>query len=131
MAPASEMPHPGRVLVVDDQEHLCWVLARLLHERGHEVRTASTGAQALRVAAGFPCQVAIVDYRLPDASGLALLAALRASTPHLRGILMTSYGGAALRAEAEAGGVPCFDKPFVNARLVDAVELALAEWEAA
>jgi DNA-binding NtrC family response regulator len=131
MAPGSDVAHAGRVLVVDDQEHLCWVLSRLLRERGHVVHTASTGAQALRVAEAFPCQVAIVDYRLPDTSGLTLLARLQSGTPRMRGILMTSYGGAALRREASAAGLACFDKPFVNAHLVEAVETALAAWEAA
>ncbi len=131
MAPRSDDGAPGRVLVVDDQEHLCWVLSRLLRDRGLAVHTASTGAQALRVAQAFPCQVAVVDYRLPDTSGLTLLSRLQAGTPRLRGILMTSYAGDELRREVSAAGLACFDKPFVNAQLVEAVESALAAWEAA
>jgi DNA-binding NtrC family response regulator len=117
---------------VDDQENLCWVLSRVLSERGHEVRTALSGAQALRVAAGFDCQVAIVDFRLPDTTGMALIAQLRSRFPHLRAILMTSYGSAALRAEVRQGGLfAYFDKPFVNSQMVDAVEAALLAREPA
>ena len=120
----------GRILVVDDQENLCWVLSRVLSERGHEVRTALCGAQALRVAAGFDCQVAIVDYRLPDTTGMALIAQLRSRLPHLRAILMTSYGSAALRAEVRQGGLfAYFDKPFVNTRMTETVETAILEAE--
>jgi len=116
----------GRILVVDDQEDLCWVLNRFLTMRGHVVRTALTGAQALRVASVFDCQVAIVDYRLPDASGVALLARLKSVRPGLRAIFMTSFGSAALRDEVrDAGFFAYFDKPFVNARVIDAVEAAL------
>jgi DNA-binding NtrC family response regulator len=128
----SDIPAPGRVLVVDDQENLCWVVSRLLSERGHVVRTALGGAQALRVASTFEFEVAIVDYRLPDTSGLALLAQLRAGRPALRAILMTSFGSAALRDEVRTGGLfAYFDKPFVNSQMVDAVEAALLAREPA
>jgi DNA-binding NtrC family response regulator len=117
---------------VDDQENLCWVVSRLLSERGHVVRTALGGAQALRVASTFEFEVAVVDYRLPDTSGLVLVAQLRASRPGLRAILMTSFGSAALRDEVRTGGLfAYFDKPFVNSQMVDAVEAALLAREPA
>lgn len=126
MSSASDRSSPGRILVVDDQENLCWVLRRLLTERGHEVRTASNGAQALAVAAAFDLQVAVVDFRLPDGSGMALVARLRALRPGLNAILMTSYGSAALREEVRVGGFAAYlDKPFVNGQMIDAVEAAL------
>lgn len=126
MSSGSDRSPPGRILVVDDQENLCWVLRRLLTERGHEVRTASTAAQALAVAAAFDPQVAVVDYRLPDGSGTALVGRLRALRPGLNAILMTSYGSAALREEVRLGGFAAYlDKPFVNGQMIDAVEAAL------
>ena len=118
----------GRILVVDDQENLCWVLARILSERGHVVRTAQSGALALRAAAGFDCQLAIVDYRLPDTTGMALIALLREGQPHLRAILMTSHGSEALREEVRASGLfGYFDKPFSNRRMIESVESAILE----
>lgn len=117
---------------MDDQENLCWVVSRLLSERGHVVRTALNGAQALRTASAFDFEVAIVDYRLPDTSGLALIEQLRVGHPGLRAILMTSYGSAALRDEVRTGGLfAYFDKPFVNSQMVDAVEAALLAREPA
>ncbi len=128
MSSRTEGSLAGRILVVDDQENLCWVLSRILSERGHVVRTALNVAQALRVAAVFDCQVAIVDYRLPDGSGTALIERLRARFPGLRAILMTSYGSAALRDEVRSLALHAYlDKPFVNAQVVDSVEAALLE----
>ncbi len=125
---AEEAPPAGRILVVDDQENLCWVLARILSERGHVVRTAASGSLAIRAAAGFDCQVAIVDYRLPDTNGTALIARLRADAPRLRAILMTSYGSEALREEVRASGLHgYFEKPFVNLRMIASVESAIRE----
>ena len=123
-----ERPAGGRILVVDDHENLCWVLERVLSERGHVVRTAQTGAQAIRVASDFDCQVAIVDYRLPDTTGIGLAALLKSRRPGLRAIFMTSYGSAALREEVMSGGFfAYFGKPFVNADLIAAVEAAILE----
>ena len=132
MSSTTENPLAGRVLVVDDQENLCWVLSRLLSERGHVVRTAVNGAQATRIAEVFEPQVAIVDFRLPDTSGTALIERLKQHHPGLRAILMTSYGSAALREEVRSGGFfAYFDKPFVNSQMIGSVEAALHEWEAA
>ena len=126
MNSTTDMAQPGRILVVDDQENLCWVLSRVLSERGHVVRTAQTSAQALRLASVFPCHVAIVDYRLPDGSGIALIGRLRAEVPGIRAILMTSYGSLALHEEIRSMALHAFfDKPFVNGQMVDSVEAAL------
>ena len=131
MNSTTDMAQPGRILVVDDQENLCWVLSRVLSERGHVVRTAQTSAQALRLASVFPCQVAIVDYRLPDGSGIDLIARLRAEVPGIRAILMTSYGSLALHEEIRSLALHAFfDKPFANGQMVDSVEAALLVWRA-
>lgn len=128
----NETPRAGRILVVDDQEDLCWVLARLLGERGHAVRTARSVAQALRVASAFDCEVAVVDYRLPDGTGLSLVERLRVDVPGLRAILMTSFGGSALREQVRALAFHAyFDKPFVNALMIASVEAALSARETA
>ena len=120
---------PGRVLVVVDQANMCWVLERLLLERGHCVCTAQNGAEALAAAdasgeLGF--HVAIVDYRLPDTDGLALIEALVSRLPRLLSILMTSYGTSALKHRVEDAGVCAYvTKPFNNHEMVRTVEMAV------
>jgi two-component system NtrC family response regulator len=119
------------VLVVDDQEHMCWVLDKLLSQRGHTVRTANTRAASLGVIPSFDCQVAVVDYRLPDANGISLIVELTARLPKLRAILMTSYGGKSIRQKAEAQPIfAYFDKPFDNDLMIRAVEAAVLAWQA-
>ena len=121
-----ECPLPGRVLVVDDQEDICWVLARLLSERSHVVRTAQSGVAALAAIATFDCQVAVVDYRLPDRDGCALIDEMTQRLPGLRAILMTSYGSASLREIVKQGrACAYFDKPFKNGAIIGAVEDAI------
>ncbi|MDD5309180.1 MAG: response regulator [Deltaproteobacteria bacterium] len=116
----------GRILVVDDQPDICWVLSKLLSERGHEVRTAQSGADALAALASFECQVAVVDYRLPDANGIELIPRMTERSPRLRAILMTSYGNALLRQGViDQDLFAYFDKPFNNELMIRTVEDAV------
>jgi two-component system response regulator HydG len=110
---------------------MCWVLSKLLSERGHEVRAAYTEASALKaLASGFECQVAIVDYRLPDSNGIALILEMRSRLPRLQSILMTSYGNACLRQLAMDEKLFAYlDKPFNNGLMIRTVEDALCAWE--
>lgn len=125
-----KMPN-GRILVVDDQENMCWVLSKLLSERGHVVRTAQSGARALKALDDFDCQVAIVDYRLPDSSGISLIIEMTSHLPSLRSILMTSYGSAAVRKHAmEENLFAYFDKPFKNDLMIETIEAGIRAWEA-
>jgi len=127
---AVEKMPTGRVLVVDDQENMCWVLSRLLLERGYVVRTAQNRARALKMLDDFDCQVAVVDYRLPDSNGIAVIVEMTSRLPRLRSILMTSYGGDALRNQAmEKGLFAYFDKPFNNDRMIETVEFGIRAWE--
>jgi len=121
-----EKPPAGRILVVDDQPNMCWVLSKLLTERGHEVRIAYSGLEALAAVASLSCQVAVVDFRLPDLDGLALIAKLRERSPDLLAILMTSYGSSSLRQRALGAELFAYlDKPFSNDLMISTIEDAV------
>jgi len=116
----------GRILVVDDQPDVCWVLSRILSERGHEVRTAESGAAALAALARLDCQVAVVDYRLPDSNGIDLILHMTERSPRLQAILMTSYGDALLCQQViDQDLFAYFDKPFSNELMIHTVEDAV------
>ncbi len=122
----SDNSRKGRILVVDDQVDMCWVLSRLLTVRGHEVRTAQSVSAALAEREGFECQVAVVDYRLPEGDGLGFIAEIRRRLPWICPILMTSYGDESLaRSVAKANLFAYFDKPFDNNRMIRTVEEAI------
>jgi DNA-binding NtrC family response regulator len=125
-----EQQPAGRILVVDDQPNMCWVLSKLLSERGHEVRTAHDASGALAALVDFDCQVAVVDYRLPDLGGIALINKMRERLPGLRAILMTSYGSASLRQRAMDEKLFAYlDKPFNNDIMICTTEDG-ARWQA-
>jgi DNA-binding NtrC family response regulator len=79
-----------RLLLVDDDDANTLTLSALLEETGFDVRTATSCAQARRCLAGErPFAVILVDGRLPDGTGGALLPEIRAADPNAWVILYT------------------------------------------
>ena len=66
-----------RVLVVDDEPQLLRALRINLSARSYDVRTASTGREALKVAADAPPDIVILDLGLPDLDGREVISGLR------------------------------------------------------
>ena len=88
-----------RILLVDDNRDSADSLAMLLELKGHEVRIAYEGAQALQVAPRFAPHLAVIDIAMPKMDGYATLAALR-EMPALAGTMfaaMTGFGHASDR----------------------------------
>jgi two-component system response regulator RegA len=103
---------PLRILVTDDDTPYRSRLCRALRDRGHEVDEAATCAEALNTAARFAPDHAVLDLRLPDGTGLELLAGLLGAHPNLRCVVLTGYGSIATAVEAvRAGAVDYLSKP--------------------
>jgi two-component system, response regulator RegA len=89
-----------RLLIVEDDDVLRGRLARAFRERGFEVRETADAAVAARQARGEPPSHALVDLRLPDASGLAVVRALIAADRAMAVVVLTGYGSIATALEA-------------------------------
>ena len=70
-------PKP-RVLVVDDEENISFLVGAALRLQGCTVESAATGAAALAAAATLDPQVVVLDIQLPDLDGYEVLRRLRA-----------------------------------------------------
>lgn len=117
---------PGaRILVVDDEQLIRWSLRWHLEQAGFEILEAETGKEAIdRFDQGV--DLALLDLRLPDTSGLSLLQRMKRRQPDCPVILITAHGGAedAQRA-VRAGAYRVLDKPFDFDGLVGLVREAL------
>ena len=69
------------VLIVEDDRIQCEEMADFLHRAGLSVATAHDGATGLRLAERYPPRVALLDYNLPDMTGVQVAEALRAEFP--------------------------------------------------
>ncbi len=117
----------GRILVVDDEKTFRVVAQAALAAEGHEVRTASSGADALAEARAFAPHVVVLDRNLPDADGLSVLERLRAGGADAPLVVMaTAYAEVenAVRA-IKAGAFDYLTKPIQLPDLVLTVSKAL------
>lgn len=96
-----------RILFADDHEMMRASLAQFLQRKypGVEIVEAGTGAEVMRVIAGGPFALAILDIDLPDRSGLEVLADIRRIAPALPVLMLSGqteseYGLRALKAGA-------------------------------
>jgi two-component system OmpR family response regulator len=110
---------PARVLVVDDEATLTDLLTMALRYEGCDVRTASTGHAAVRVATQFQPDAIILDIMLPDLSGVEVLRRVRGTRPDVPVLFLTARDAVEDRiAGLTAGGDDYVTKPFSLEELV-------------
>jgi DNA-binding NtrC family response regulator len=128
-SPAREKSPKVGVLIIDDESLIRWSLAETLIDHDYAVMEAGDGKQALAVLKDppEPVEVIMLDYRLPDTTGLKLLAAIRGLSPDSRVVMMTAYGTAEVVAEAIRLGAVCVvNKPIEMQDVVGIVSRARA-----
>ncbi len=105
-------PRGSSFLVVDDHERLRERLAEAIADRGYRVWVAASCAEALAQADAHEPTHVVLDLRLPDGSGLALVPELRELSPEVRIVVLTGYGSIATAVEAvRLGAVNYLSKP--------------------
>lgn len=80
------------ILLIDDEPHLPYQLARYLRKRGYEVHTAADGEAGLQELQKYSVDLVLLDMRLPKLSGLEVLAQARQLEPELPVVMLTAYG---------------------------------------
>src|SRR6185295_20360732 len=88
--PADNTAACGKVLVADDEESIRWVLERACTQRGHAVTVVGSGTEALAALRARPFDVALVDIKMPDLSGLDVLSRAREDRIDTLFIIMTA-----------------------------------------
>src|SRR6187455_931838 len=114
------------ILVVDDDQTVRETLADYFDALGCVVRVAATATAGRQAAAEHAPDVVLADLRLPDASGLTLLEALRADDPEIGVIVLTGHADVPTAVRAmQQGALDFLEKP------VDLEALAVAVTRAA
>jgi two-component system, NtrC family, nitrogen regulation response regulator GlnG len=102
-----------RVLVADDEQSIGWVLAKALTKKGFKVDLASDGGEAKALAERQRYDLAILDIKMPDISGLDLLSLFRERQPEMLVIIMTAESTMKNAVEAmKRGAYDYLTKPF-------------------
>ncbi|MBV9829990.1 MAG: response regulator [Marmoricola sp.] len=101
-----------RVVVVDDEPQILRALSINLRARGYDVRTASSGTEALSVSAAHRPEVVVLDLGLPDMDGAEVIAGLRGWTT-VPILVLSGRSGSSDKVEAlDAGADDYVTKPF-------------------
>jgi DNA-binding NtrC family response regulator len=113
------------VLVVDDDTTVRETLVEFFETFGHTARSAGTASEARAMAAEHAPDVVLLDLRLPDASGLLLLDALRADDPDVGVIVLSGFADVRTTVGAmQRGAVDVLEKPVDLDALAAAVTRA-------
>lgn len=118
-----------RILVVDDDASVRWVIKQVLGSAGFLVTEATDGPEALRqVAQGSPpFDVVFLDQKLPGMSGEETFAHLRELVPASRIVVLSGCLLPEPETSATLGVQHFLPKPFASEELLRAVRDALAE----
>jgi DNA-binding NtrC family response regulator len=122
------MPHMAAlVLVVDDERNIQLTVSRALALEGYAVETAGGGREALEKIAALPVDAVVMDVRMPDLDGLAVLEKARQTRPGLPVVIMSGHGSIeTVRAAFKLGASDYLEKPITEKdRLLVAVANAL------
>src|SRR6185436_6209242 len=85
----------GRILIVEDRDSLRRMLERALGQEGYEVASAADAPEGIRRAGESAWDLVLTDLKLPDGSGIDVLAASRRAAPRTPVIVLTGYGSVA------------------------------------
>ena len=114
------------ILVVEDDDVFRGVLDRALTARGYDVDGAADAATAIARATDDSPEMAVVDLRLPDASGLDVVRELKRIDPATAIVVLTGYGSIATALEAvRLGATHYLTKPTDADRILAAFERGL------
>ncbi len=115
-----------RVLIVEDESLIRWSLRQKFEEREYQVAEAETGEMALQAIDANTFDLIMLDYKLPDMTGLDVLRHLRQADQETVAIMMTAYSNIDDAVEAiKLGAFDYIAKPFQMDELLLTVDKAL------
>ena len=115
-----------RLLIVDDEESICFSMSEYFSFHGYDVDTARETEDAEKLLESTEYKVVIQDLRVGkngNPEGLDMIKMIRAQNPQTRIIVLTAYGSAEMEAEARSSGADAFlRKPKPLSEVAQVVE---------
>jgi two-component system response regulator AtoC len=116
----------SRILIVEDEKLIRWAIRSRLAEENYPVAEAENGKEAFEFLGEHECDVMLLDYRLPDTSGMEVLERVRKELPDVSVVMMTAYGTVESAVQAmKLGAYDYLTKPVNLDELVIIVKKAL------
>jgi len=114
---------PARILLVDDEDYLRNGVKRILQIEGFEVDTAENGMEGIKKGTGGDFDIALLDLKMPDVSGIDVLREIRLARPNTICFMATAYASYETAVEATKLGAEGYIlKPFTPDELIHNIE---------
>ncbi|MEV6892194.1 response regulator transcription factor [Kribbella sp. NPDC051137] len=115
------------MLVIDDEPEVVRFVRRGLEAEGYRVLTATDGGDGLRMALTKQPDLMVVDLRMPEVDGQAVIAAVLVSSPNTRVLVLSAAADAEARVRCLEQGVDILPKPFTIRELLARVRFGLRD----
>ena len=117
-----------RILVVDDEEQMRDLLAKVLERKGFQTSVCGDGTEALAFLEKEPVDLVVTDVRMPGLGGMEALRAVKELNPDIVVIIMTAFGSIDQAVQAvKDGAYDYINKPFKIDEMLLTIEKALDE----
>jgi len=114
------------ILIVEDEKLIRWSVKSRLEDEGYKVSEAENGKAAFKLLEEEDCDLMMLDYRLPDTTGLQILERVRQEQPEIAVVMMTAYGTVESAVQAmKFGAFDYLTKPVNLDELTVIVQKAL------
>ena len=118
------------VLVVDDDHAVCQIVQRMLSDEQYQVQTSQSVAGALLAIEQRAFDAYVMDYKLPDGSGLDVAARIRSKGSEVPIILISGYDPTSVASRAKKFHIFDFlQKPFSREMICNAMKKAIGSTE--
>jgi len=116
------------LLIIDDEPGIVEEAKAFFEEEGHKVYTADSGEEGIEMIWKCKPDLLLIDMKLPDISGIRVLAAAKKISPSSKTVVITGYVDQSIIDEAERLGRDAFlQKPFDLETLKNEVDRLLAK----
>jgi DNA-binding NtrC family response regulator len=117
------MTDVNKVLIVDDELDICYLLSGMLKQRNFLTGFVNTLSDAVVALQNDPPAILFLDNHLPDGFGLDFIPYIKKNYPDVKVIMITAHDGAVERRQAYEGGVDLFVAKPLNRKMInDAID---------
>jgi DNA-binding NtrC family response regulator len=112
----------GRILIIDDEETLCYFLKESLEDKWYQALAVHTAGDGLEQLAAQGVDLVLLDLKLPDGEGLDVLSEIRKANAELPVIVLTGHAAVETAVRAmKLGAYDYLEKPVNLAQLTSSV----------
>jgi len=113
------------IVVLDDEPSIVQMCVKVLQSQGHAVEGFTSASEALAHLETRPADLLVVDYKMPELTGMDFIKRAWTLRPEMRVVMITAHGTREVITRANESGVNVVLKPFTPGELTKGIAQAL------